>query len=100
MRRRSRVSREKSRAYQVIFRDVNERIAHISRVQGEMASNFLCECGEDDCASMIKIELAAYDEVRQNGELFIAAPGHLAEGVDRLVEIRSGFDVLVQVAES
>jgi hypothetical protein len=87
---------ERTRSYQFIFRDVNERIARITRVQEETASNFLCECGLEDCISMIRLELAVYDEIRRTSGFFIAAPGHAVKGVDRLVEVRDGFDVVVQ----
>jgi hypothetical protein len=87
---------ERTRAYQFIFRDVNQRIARISRVQEETASNFLCECGQEDCISMIRLELADYDEIRRTSRFFIAASGHAVKGVDRLVEVRHGFDVIVQ----
>ena len=94
------MNRERIRAYQFVFRDVNKRIAHIIRAHGEAASHFLCECGEEDCVSQIKLELHKFDEIRRNEALFIAAPGHLAEGIDRLVEVRSGFDLLIQAAEA
>jgi hypothetical protein len=87
---------ERTRAYQFIFRDVNQRIARISQVQEERASNFLCECGQEDCTSMIMLELADYDQVRRTSEFFIVAPGHAVKGVDRLVEVRHGFDLIVQ----
>jgi hypothetical protein len=87
---------ERTRAYQFIFRDVNQRIAHISRIQEETASNFLCECGQEDCISMLRLELAEYDEIRRTSGFFIAAPGHAVRGIDRLVEVRHGFDVIVQ----
>lgn len=87
---------ERTRAYQFIFRDVNQRIAHISHVQEETASNFLCECGQEECISMIRIELVEYDAVRRTSGFFIAAPGHAVKGLDRLVEVRHGFDVIVQ----
>ena len=86
---------ERVRAYQVAFRDVNHQIAQISSVQGETESSFLCECGEEDCDSTIRLGLAEYAEVRRGPEFFIASPGHRAEGVDRLVEVRQGFDVIV-----
>jgi hypothetical protein len=35
--------------------------------------------------------------MRTDGDFFIVARGHCVEGVDRLVESRDGFDVLVQV---
>jgi hypothetical protein len=82
---------------QWVFREVNERIAEITRNQGEIDSDFLCECGRDDCTKTIPLSLSNYQALRTDGDFFIAAPGHLVEGVDRLVESRDGFDLLVQV---
>jgi hypothetical protein len=82
---------------QGLFREVNERIAEITAGQGEGASEFLCECGNTDCASVVALSLREYQALRSGGDFFVAAPGHCVEGVDRLVESRAGFDVLVQV---
>lgn len=82
---------------QGLFREVNERIAEITTSNGEAASEFLCECGRTDCTSVVELSLTEYQALRLGGEFFVAAPGHCVEGVDRLVESRAGFDVLVQV---
>jgi hypothetical protein len=82
---------------QILFREVNERIAEITASQSEAASEFLCECGEENCTSVIDLSLRDYQALRNREEFFIVAPGHCVEGVDRLVESRDDFDVLVQV---
>jgi len=82
---------------QLVFREVNERIAEITAGQGEAESEFLCECGRTDCTSVVGLSLTDYQALRLGGDFFVAAPGHCVEGVDRLVESRGGFDVLVQV---
>ena len=82
---------------QFLFREVNERIAEITVSQGEAESEFLCECGRTDCTSVVGLSLADYRALRYGEDLFVAAPGHCVEGVDRLVESRAGFDVLAQV---
>lgn len=80
---------------QIVLREVNERIAEITRRQEESDSGFLCECGRDDCLEIFALSLVDYEAMR-NGDFFIAAPGHCVEGVNRLVESRDGFDVLAQ----
>jgi hypothetical protein len=85
------------RRNQILFREVNERIAEITASHSETASEFLCECGQQDCTTVIDLTLADYQALRYEDERFIVAPGHCVEGVDRLVESRDGFDVLVQV---
>jgi hypothetical protein len=88
---------EAIRSNQIVFREVNERIAEITLGQREAASGFVCECGQPDCASVVQLSLADYQGLRERGDFFIAATGHCVEGVDRLVESQDGFDVLVQV---
>jgi hypothetical protein len=82
---------------QHVFREVNEQIAAITLQQEESESGFLCECGRNDCFETIALSLADYEALRTRADLFIAAPGHCVEDVDRLVESRESFDVLEQV---
>jgi hypothetical protein len=82
---------------QIVFREVNERIAEITAEQGESASQFVCECGGPDCVSTLQLSLGDYSGVRASGDFFIAASGHCVEGVDRLVESRDGYEVLAQL---
>ena len=84
------------RLTQVVFREVNQRIADITRSQHETASGFVCECGQDFCTSIMGLTLAEYEAVREQ-DFFIAATGHRVEGVDRLVETRDGYDVIARV---
>jgi hypothetical protein len=86
-----------TRANQVVFREVNERIAQITRAQREQASDFLCECGRDACLLLLQLELNEYEEIRRSEKLFIAAPGHSVDGIDRLFESRDGFDLVEQI---
>jgi hypothetical protein len=91
------VNNAQTRKTQIVFREVNERIAEITRKQEENESGFLCECGRDDCIEILALSLVDYQALRDGEDFFIAARGHCVEGVDRLVESRDGFDVLVQV---
>jgi hypothetical protein len=81
---------------QLVFREVNQRIADITSEQGDTTSQFMCECGQRDCTAVIHLSLAGYRSVRDSGDFFVVAPGHCVEGVDRRVESRDGFDILVQ----
>jgi hypothetical protein len=92
-----RVDEQKIAKTQLLFREVNQRIAEITADQGEAVSEFLCECGRPDCNSVVVLSLAKYQDLRARGDLFVSATGHCVEGVDRLVESRDEFDVLVQV---
>jgi hypothetical protein len=85
------------RRAQTLFREVNERIAEITREQQETVSDFLCECGRTDCTSVVRLELPDYQVVRSATANFVSAPGHCVDGVDRLAYSRDGYDVLVQI---
>ena len=85
------------RENQAVFREVNERIAEISRLQRESGSDFLCECGEETCATTLPLDLSEYDAVRQDSGSFLVEPGHTVDGVNRLVERRGRYDLVKQV---
>ena len=91
------VVKDRIRLSQVLFREVNQQIAEITRTNHELVSEFLCECGRPDCATVLELELTEYEEIRTEEGHFIAAPDHCVEGVDRKVEERQGFEVLLQV---
>ena len=62
---------------EVIFRDLNERIAHIAAPHGDdHVYEFLCECSNVDCTLRLPLTLAAYEEVRAVPTQFVVAPGH------------------------
>jgi hypothetical protein len=84
---------------QRIFRDVNERIAEITaRLEEEGGAEFLCECGRDDCHATLALDLSDYKDLREQDGFFLVARGHLVEGVDRLVETRDGYELVVAEA--
>jgi hypothetical protein len=80
---------------QRLFREVNQRIAEITAGQQEGAAEFLCECGRDDCHETLALDLSEYTDLRDQDGFFLVAPGHLVESVDRLVEVREGFELVV-----
>ena len=91
------MTRDQTRTAQLIFREINERVAEITVQYHESESEFVCECGRDDCTAHVELNLDEYQTIRASGEYFIAATGHCVDGVDRVAESRDGFDVLVQL---
>jgi hypothetical protein len=62
---------------EVIFRDLNERIAHIAAPHGDdHVYEFLCECSNVDCTLRLPLTLVAYEDVRAVPTRFVVAPGH------------------------
>jgi hypothetical protein len=90
-------STEVIRKTQIIFREVNKRIAEITSAHEEKSSEFLCECGTATCATVIPLALSDYREMRKDDAHFITALGHRVDGIDRLVEARDGFEIVVLV---
>jgi two-component sensor histidine kinase len=86
------------RKTQIVFREVNQRIAEITATHKEMSSEFLCECGRAACVTVIELALSEYKEVRKDDSHFITALGHRVDGVDRLVEERDGFEIVALVS--
>lgn len=91
------MTRDQTRTAQLIFREINERVAEVTVQYQESRSEFVCECGRDDCMDHVELELGEYQTIRASGDYFIAAIGHCVDGVDRVAESRDGFDVLVQL---
>lgn len=86
--------KDEIRRYQRLFREVNMRIAEINADQEAELGQFLCECGQRDCIEAITLDLEAFEQVRGEQDVFIVAPRHGVEGVDRLLESRDDYDLV------
>ena len=91
------VDERQVRQNQNLLREVNGRIAAISAEKGSAASEFVCECGRPGCETVIELDLTEHQQVKAKEDHFITALGHCVEGVDRKIEERQGFDVVVQI---
>ena len=57
----------------VLFREVNDRIAELLERAWPIApGDFLCECGEGDCARRVTIALPDYRALRGRGLCIVA----------------------------
>jgi hypothetical protein len=80
---------------EALFRKVNERIEEVNEeLESGGRSNFLCECGDDDCTEPVSLTLAEYEEVRAEPTHFVIAPGHDAIDVERVVRETDRFAVV------
>ena len=87
------------RRYQKLFRDVNTRIATINTDREARQGQFLCECGQRDCITELTLDLEEFEQVRGEQGVFVVAPGHGVEGVDRFLESRDGYDLVAMEDE-
>jgi hypothetical protein len=93
--RQQRVARNEA-----LFRQVNERIEEINEKLGDDSySDFLCECGDDDCTAPVSLTIAEYEQVRSDPTHFVIANGHRVPDVERLVEANERFSVVEKFAD-
>lgn len=77
---------------QAFYRDVNERIATISRGFDATARlEILCECGAATCTERVQIEDADYEALRSRPTHFAVLQGHQDQSVEDVVEQRDGY---------
>ena len=86
---------QKSARNQVVFREVNERIAELTGDGNETGvSLFICECSDGACAESLEITPAEYEQVRGHGARFIVLPGHEQPEVEHVVDRSARFVVV------
>lgn len=89
---------EKLARNQVIFREVNERIAELDGEWGATGMNvYVCECSSQRCATELEITPTEYEQVRADGARFVVAPGHELAEVERVVEENERFLVVEKI---
>jgi hypothetical protein len=80
---------------EALFREVNERIEDVQAgFSAQERTDFLCECGSDDCTQPISLTLAEYERIRKNPEHFVVVPGHDVVDVERVVEQKDHYAVV------
>jgi hypothetical protein len=82
---------------QAVFREVNERIAEITkRLDNWDAGRLevLCECSRPDCVGRIDVSAEEYDEVRGAGDTFIVVDGHHDDGIEDVIRVNDRFAVV------
>lgn len=91
------VAVEKDARNQVLFREVNERIAQLSRAAEAGVRLFICECSNSDCAESLEITPAEYERVRADGARFFVLSGHQLPEVERVIEGNGRFLIVENV---
>ena len=71
---------------EALFRQVNERIEDVNQdLDSDSPSDFLCECGDDNCTAPVSLTRREYEAVRSDPTHFVIAPGHEVVDVERVV---------------
>jgi hypothetical protein len=84
---------------EALFRQVNERIEEINdALDGDSESDFLCECGDEDCTQPVTLRLSEYEEVRSNPKHFVIAHGHGVIDVERVIRETDRYAVVEKLS--
>lgn len=89
MTREDRIARNEA-----LFREVNERVVQVTDPGADERIDFLCECGDGDCAQTIALTRRQYEDVRSDPALFAVVPGHVVPTVEDIVAEGDGFQVV------
>jgi len=78
------------------FRELNERLEESVHRPGSEPdfAGFVCECGEMECDTTLRLALDDYEAIRADSMLFFVAPGHEVPDVEDIVDERDGYVVV------
>ena len=79
---------------QAFYRDVNERIAAISRDLAVGGLEILCECGSAGCTERVRISADDYERLRGEATHFALIDGHQDPSVEDIVRREDGYLVV------
>ena len=89
---------ETAARHQVVFREVNERIAELTGLLNEIGFNLMiCECSDPSCAESLEITPAEYEAVRANPARFVVRRGHELSEVERVVDGNGRYLVVEKI---
>ena len=89
--RRARIAKNEG-----LFRAVNETLEPINQgfSLATQTMTAVCECGDLNCAELLEIDLATYEQVRSDPTWFVVVPGHEVADMEEIVAHHEGFDVV------
>ena len=78
------------------FRQLNESIEDSvhRRRSDEDLGGFVCECGDENCEDIVRLQLATYENIRQDSRLFFVVPGHEVPDAEDVVRRGEGYHVV------
>jgi hypothetical protein len=84
-----------------LFREVNERISEVNEdfaIDGH--TEFLCECGREECIETVPLSRDDYQRVRGEGDRFVVKPGHEVPAIEVVLERHPDFLVVAKKGEA
>ena len=90
--------RERAARNQSLFREVNERIASLSRrFEAElMPTSYICECLDTACTALLELPFGEYERLRAQGRFFVL-PGHEDPAVEVVVQATDRYLVVEKI---
>ncbi len=80
------------------FREINERLERdLLRLQVDGLQEFICECGDGECAELVLLTLAEYAHTRTDPRWFAVVPGHVFPEVETVLERHDRFELLEKI---
>jgi hypothetical protein len=89
------IRRERAARNQSLFREVNERIEEL--VVSSSYVSFVCECFDVNCAAPLSLTVEEYEQVRDDSNRFVVAPGHYAAEVEVVVQDTGRYVVVAKL---
>jgi hypothetical protein len=83
---------------EAVFRQANESL--VSLQNPELPLDLMCECGRPDCVDKIEMNRPEYEKLRADPTLFAVVRGHEVQGLEYVVELRDGYDVVKKNPEA
>jgi hypothetical protein len=79
---------------EVLFREVNDRIAELA--PGSLNGDFhiVCECAKTGCDERLLVSIDDYVRTREHPRRFLVVPGHTVAEVEDVVERLEAYDVV------
>jgi hypothetical protein len=78
------------------FRETNEQIDALNEAGAKLPEiPIVCECGSDNCVSVLAVDARKYEKVRAHPDRFVVKAGHEIRDVESVVE-RLGDVVVVE----
>lgn len=88
---------ERVGANEALFREVNERIDQLhDELGGAPSFEIVCECGDASCIERFTIANSDYEDLRRDVHRFAVVPGHERPDVERVIEQRKAYFVVVK----
>lgn len=79
------------------FRDINEQIeSGRDPADNSTLIGFVCECGLSDCARLVELTAAEYEQVRSNPRHFAVLAGHQLPEAEVVIETNERYVVVAK----